>query len=355
MAGDKKAADTHFAESDARLRAILDTAVEGIIIIDTHGIVQLFNRAAERIFGYTADEVVGRSVNQLMPQPDRSSHDHYLQNYVRTGKGKIIGIGRDVRGQRNDGSTFPMSLAVSEVGGGSRRQFVGIVRDISESKRLEEALVMASENERQIIGQELHDALGQQLTAIALMSRALEKKAGHAEPAVRDAAASVAEMARDAVNAAKRLAHGLFPTELERNGLAAALEGLVDNQRSLFNMECSYNGLRGRRLGMPRPVDRNLYRIAQEAVSNAIKHSGAKLIAVNLEVTPAELVLTVTDDGRGLPARQEPGKGMGLAIMKYRAGMINASLTISSGPRNGTIVECRLPDWQKAVEQRKPT
>ncbi len=350
MGADKKTAE-HYSESEARLRAVLDTAVEGIVIIDIAGRVQLFNKAAERIFGYGAQEAIGQNVSLLMSSPDRDTHDRSVADYLKTGKARIIGIGREVRGLRKDGRTFPMILAVSEIGVGDNRQFVGMVRDISERKRLEEALVMASENERMIIGQELHDTLSQQLTAIALMTRALEKRLGNSEPVARDAASNVAEMVRDAVNVAKRLAHGLFPTELERNGLAAALEELADNQASLFGKVCRYSGLRDR-LGLPRPVDRNLYRIAQEAVSNAVKHSGAKHIDIVLEVSPAELKLIVQDDGCGLPQHQQPGKGMGLAIMKYRAGMINASLTISPGLRSGTVVTCRLPEWQKIGERK---
>lgn len=351
MANEKKATE-HASESEERLRAVLDTAVEGIIIIDIHGIVQLYNRAAERIFGHTMNEVVGRSVSMLMPAPDSEQHDQYVANYLKTGKARIIGIGREVRGLHKDGYTLPLGLAVSEIGEGRHKQFVGMVRDITARKRLEEALVMATENERMIIGQELHDTLSQQLAAIAMMTRALEKRLVDAPAAVQESASDISETARDAVNVAKRLAHGLFPVELERYGLAAALEELADNQRTLFGKECRYNGIRNR-LGLARPVDRNLYRIAQEAVSNAVKHSGCTRIEVRLDVTPTELLLTVKDDGKGLPRHQQPGKGMGLAIMNYRAGMINATLTIEPGSRSGTTVTCRLPDWQKAVQQRK--
>lgn len=348
MATDKKT--DHLTDSEARLRAILDTAVEGIIVIDARGIMHLFNNAAERIFGYKSEEALGKNVSSLMPQPERDMHDRFLSNYLKTGKAKIIGIGREVRGLRKNGQTFPMTLAVSEIGTGAARQFVGIVRDMTERRRLEEALVMATENERQIIGQELHDTLSQQLTAIALMTRAMEKKFGELHAEAREEAKCVAELAKDTVNVAKRLAHGLFPTELERNGLAAALEELADNQRMLFKKECRYFGIKNR-LNLPRPVERNLYRIAQEAVSNAVKHSGARRIEVTLDVEPTELRLSVKDDGGGIPQHQQPGKGMGLAIMRYRASMINGTLTLSSAHRSGTTVTCLLPDWQKAAEK----
>jgi PAS domain S-box-containing protein len=122
------------------LRAILQTAVEGIITIDDHGLIESVNPAAERIFGFKAQEVIGCNVSVLMPSPYREEHDGYMANYRRTGQAKIIGIGREVFGQRKDGTIFPMDLAVSEVQLAQRRMFTGFVRDITERKRAEERL-----------------------------------------------------------------------------------------------------------------------------------------------------------------------------------------------------------------------
>jgi PAS domain S-box-containing protein len=126
--------------SEARTQAILDAAVDAIITIDEAGIVDSLNPAGERLFGYPATEIIGRNVRTLMPEPYRSEHDGYLKSYVETGDKKIIGIGREVVGRRKDGTTFPMHLAVSEVRVSDRRLFTGIVRDISERVRAEEAL-----------------------------------------------------------------------------------------------------------------------------------------------------------------------------------------------------------------------
>jgi PAS domain S-box-containing protein len=125
-------------ESEARLRAIVDNAVDGIITIDEYGLILDFNPAAQRLFGYETAEVVGKNVKMLMPEPYRKEHDGYLQNYRDTGKRKIIGIGREVTGRRKDGTVFPLDLAVSEVQFGGRRLFTGIVRDVTERKRVEE-------------------------------------------------------------------------------------------------------------------------------------------------------------------------------------------------------------------------
>ena len=131
-------------ETASHYKAILKTTVDAIITIDSHGIVQTFNSAAEKIFGYRAEEVIGNNVKMLMPKPYRSEHDGYLGRYLETGVPKIIGLGRQVTGLRKDGTEFPMDLAVSEVPLKDKRLFTGIVRDITERKRLEEQLVQSA-------------------------------------------------------------------------------------------------------------------------------------------------------------------------------------------------------------------
>ncbi|WP_018232255.1 sensor histidine kinase [Thioalkalivibrio thiocyanodenitrificans] len=137
-------------DSEERLRAVVDTAADGIVTIDTQGRIESFNRAAERLFGYPAAEVIGGNVSRLMPEPECSRHDGYLRRYLDTGEARIIGSGREVTALRKDGSTIPISLAVSEVRLGARRLFTGILHDLTERKR-------AEQRQARLIG-ELHDA-----------------------------------------------------------------------------------------------------------------------------------------------------------------------------------------------------
>ena len=137
--------------SESRLRAIVDTAVDGIIIIDARGHIRSFNRSAERLFGWTAAEVIGRNVSMLMPEPHRGQHDGYLDNYMRTGIGKIIGTGREVEGQRKDGSPLPMRLAIGRANLDGEPVFVGMVTDITVRKAMEHSLRASEQQYRSLI------------------------------------------------------------------------------------------------------------------------------------------------------------------------------------------------------------
>ena len=136
----RSGSDAAAHDTAERLRAVVDTAVEAIMTIDEKGILESFNPAAEKMFGYTAAEIIGRNVSVLMPAPYREQHDRYIQEYCRTGQAKIIGIGREVVGRRKDGTVFPMDLSVGEVHLSRGRVFTGIARDITARKQVEAAL-----------------------------------------------------------------------------------------------------------------------------------------------------------------------------------------------------------------------
>src|SRR5204863_209488 len=136
-----------YSSEEARLHAVVNAAVHGVILIDAAGSILMFNPACERLFGYRAEEVIGKNVKMLMPAPYRDGHDGYLRNYLTTGEREIIGIGREVMGQRKDGSTFPMDLSVGEARQEGGSIFVGMIHDLTSRKRTEEQLLQAQKME----------------------------------------------------------------------------------------------------------------------------------------------------------------------------------------------------------------
>ncbi|MGA1193851.1 MAG: PAS domain S-box protein [Kiritimatiellia bacterium] len=326
--------------SHAFLQAILETAVDAIVTINTSGIIQSLNPAAVRMFGYQTEEVIGCNVVILMPNPWRDQHDAYLQRYLKTGEPRIIGTGRQVLGRRKDGSTFPIDLAVSEVSDQTERYFIGIMRDMTQQRFMEQALVTAIENERREIGRDLHDALGQIITGISLLSKSLAKKLTSGDPSLAEQADTIAAMCVDAMGETKRLAYGAFPTELERLGLKTALMQLLDNIRKIHHIETHFYCDRHWH-PMPQATELHLYRIAQESVANAVKHGRPDNIWLRIEQQDYSALLEVRDDGAGIQHPLEAGRiSMGLHIMRHRASLIGGEFEIRPGNNGGTEVIC---------------
>jgi PAS domain S-box-containing protein len=323
-----KEAQVAFTESDARFRAILETTVDGIVTIDERGIIESFNPAAERIFGYAAAEVIGQNVGILMPPEYREQHDTYLQSYLDTGRGKIIGIGREVPGQRKNGTVFPMDLAVSEVKLLRRRLFTGIVRDVQE---------------RQRIGQDLHDGLGQMLTGIGLIAQSHARRLRDRDLDESVDAEEITELIREADEYARSLARGLIPVELDAHGLSSAFRRLAKSAAKLFGVRCVYEES-GQMPALDNVLATHLYRIAQEGLSNAVRHGRATRVRIVMAYGREQLRLRVIDDGDGFPEGMPIGHpGMGVRIMHHRARIIGATLEIRAGASGGTVVTCSMP------------
>jgi signal transduction histidine kinase len=235
-----------------------------------------------------------------------------------------------------------MDLSVGEVRLAGERFFTGIVRDITERKRLEREILEISDREQQRIGQDLHDDLCQQLAGIGFMSEVLEQKlAGKAEAAEAAEAGRIAGHVRGAIEQTRMLARGLSPLEMESADLMTALTELASNTAEIFHVRCRFRAENPVGIG-DAAVSTHLYRIAQEAISNAIRHGGADEIGVSLEAEAGEAVLRVTDNGTGFAGPKKDSRGMGLRIMKYRAGMIGGMLDVCHADGKGTVVSCRF-------------
>lgn len=329
-----------------RLRSILETAVDAIVIIDERGVVENFNPAGEKLFGYKADEVVGRNVNLLMPEPFASEHTGYIQRYLRTGRAKIIGIGREVQARRKDGTLFPADLAVSTFYDG-KPLFTGVLRDISQRKSLEADVLQIAEAEQRRIGQELHDDTQQQLSALTMIAKnAADSLAAvvSSDPRLAEARAKVERVVKglkDANQSLRSVARGLVPLQVESHGLRDALTNLSTQVSESHPVRCGValdDGIDVEDTG----VATHLYRIAQEAVNNALKHAEPNQIEIRLRSADRTFVLEIADDGVGISEAREQ-RGRGLQIMAYRAGLIGGVLTVRRDPTQGTVVSCVLP------------
>lgn len=329
-------------ESEARARSILETTVDAIITINTHGRIKSFNNTAEKLFGYDSKEVIGENVKMLMPDPYKSEHDDYMEHYLETGERKIIGIGREVTGRRKNGSTFPMYLAVSEVKLPNQHIFTGIVRDISEQRRLEQEVLRISEHERQRIGQDLHDGLGQMLTGIGLITKNLSQQLQNQNHKLAKEAEEIRMLIKQADEQARSLARGLVPVEFDEKGLEAALERLKQNAEKLFDIDFTLEVLGKLNLDDATQAI-HLYRIAQEAVSNAVKHGSATKVSVHLASTKSHIRLRVVDNGTGFTENWDSEGGLGVRIMQFRARLIGGNLEISDVPEKGATITCTIP------------
>lgn len=342
-------------DSEERLHAIVNTAADAIITIDEFGTIESLNPAAERLFGYGSSELLGGNINRLMPEPFHSEHDGYLRNYLRTGNAKIIGIGREVTGLRKDRTTFPMNLSVSEVRVGGRRLFTGIVHDLTSRRGLERQILEAAANEQRRIGQDLHDSLCQDLVGIAFAidhaQRALPRGASG------ESLAELSNAVRAAAGQARDLARGLNPVDL-KSGLWSALDSLAVKVSQSFGVHCAFRWDRVAKV-RDETTATHLYRIAQEAVGNAVRHGKARRIEITLASRGGTLVLAVADNGVGVPraliqgikqgfAVTAPGAGaksapgIGLQTMHFRARVIGGTFDVTARKGGGTVVTCTI-------------
>lgn len=268
-------------------------------------------------------------------------------------------------GRMDDGSWRAMRLGIFLVEGSITSALCGQLhtarfraeRSAAEARELERTVEEISEAEQRRIGQDLHDGLGQHLTGVAFLSKALQQRllASH-HPGAADAA-TINDLVNEAIGWTRDLARGLAPMDLDRTSLPESLRELALKTSRMFNVECTYQGIE-RIIVADDTMALNLYRVAQEAVSNAVKHGKAAAIRICLEESGSGLALTVHDDGVGFAyaegrqhVRRDPSgvpvSGMGLLVMKYRAGVMGGTLEIDTGSgRIGTTVRCRLKDRQ---------
>lgn len=377
--------EVNLADADERMRSVVDHVVDGIVTIDERGTVATFNRAAERIFGYAAAEVVGNNVRMLMPEPYRGEHDRYIGNYLRTGEAKIIGIGREVLGVRKDGSAFPMELAISEFHVRGTRYFTGIVRDITERKALEDELRQRlgdlAQADRQkneflaMLAHELRNPLGPMRNALYLMkmtgsdAAVIEQAHGIMERQLQQLVRLV-----DDLLDISRIERGKIELRRERIDLADAVRRAVETSRPMI--EAREHVLELSLPAHPVPVMGDVVRLAQaisNLLNNAAKYSTAPgRIAVRLAREGEDALVVVRDEGEGIApellphvfelfvqgdrtlARSQGGLGIGLTLVRRLVEMHEGEVSATSaGKGSGSEFRIRLPLLDEAPAESR--
>lgn len=356
---DRRIIDQANHEREDRLKAILSTAVDAIITIDLKGIIQTVNHSSIKMFGYAEEEMLGRNVSLLMPRPYSEEHDQYLERYAAGGAPRVIGIGREATGLRKDGTTFPVSLAISQID--HLGLFVGILRDVTEQKLMQKQILEIASDEQRRIGLELHDGVAQELTGLSLFARSLCTRLASAEElnatewtawrnrggeldSLREIANKMSQALSDAQRHVQQLSHGMMPVQLDSLGLRAALDELASSVNVAGMVSCEFENLNAITT-LDNESASHLYRIAQEAVQNALKHGRSTHIAIRLLKDQTQVILEVVDNGIGIDPgvlRTPAATQAGLRNMHYRASLMGGILSVENVPKGGVRVRCVL-------------
>ena len=340
----------------ARWRAIVDSAVDGIVAIDAHGRVEAFNPAAERLFGYTADEVCGRNVDRLMPSPYHEEHDTYLSRYLATGRAKIIGSGREVRGRRKDGSIFPLHLSVGEMTVGGERKFTGILHDLTDrvqmEARLTEQAALARLGEMAaVVAHEVKNPLAGIRGAVQVFASRPGGERQQPDPAeIVSRIDALDQMMKDLLLFARPPQPRYAPTDLVP--LVTTTANLLSQDPAVREVDIVVEGT-----APPLPADAEMLRIVFHnlLINSAHAMHGKGQIRVAVEAGDSMCQIAFTDAGPGIPTElrdkiftpffttKSRGSGLGLPTAKRLVEAHKGQLVIDCPPAGGTTIVVHLP------------
>src|SRR5712671_3169743 len=372
---ERKLAEQALRETAARLRALTETAVDGVILIDARGVVLMFNPACEKLFGYSAEEVIGENVKMLMPQPYRHEHDRYITNYRDTRDPKIIGIGREVIGLRKDGSTFPMDLSVGEARQDGESIFVGIIRDLTSRKRneaeLEQARAELVRVARVTTLGELTAAIAhevnQPLTGLVSSGNACLRWLAGDVPNLKAARESVERMISAGSRAGEVISRiralvGKSPPLRDRLNINDAITEVIalvrgEVQRNRISLRTKLSTdlplVLGDRIQLQQVI-LNLMLNAIEAMSE-VSHPTRELSVLSVKDGPNGALVTVQDSGVGLDeaaldqifgafySTKAHGMGIGLAVSRTIVQAHGGRLWATPNVPQGAIFQFTLP------------
>ncbi len=344
-------------DAQARLAAIVDSAMDAVITVDATQKIVLFNRAAENVFGLKRAEALGTPLDRLIPARFRGAHRNHVQAFGATGvTSRRMGDVTTLWALRADGSEFPIEASISQAAEGDTRYFTVILRDISLRKQHEDALresqrelrelsarvLEAREEEKTLIARELHDELGQLLTALKMDLASLR------ETGPEQLENKMQEMGRlldQTVAATRRISADLRPLMLDDLGLADAASWLVEDFAKRSGIECRMQTSGTEALAeVSKSVATAVYRAIQESLTNIARHSGATSAWVVLAIEDRSIFVEVEDNGRGItPEAMAKSRSLGLKGMRERITYLGGSLEVARAPRGGTRLRVRVP------------
>jgi PAS domain S-box-containing protein len=324
-----------------RQALILETMREGVILFSESNRIEWTNPAISRLFGYDATELLHMAVESL-------GLTHCLDHTAADDTAPKSDSSEFV-GHRKDGSDFLAEIVFNRISVSGWPLVIGVLQDVTSRKQLEREILEVANREQQRIGNDLHDGLGQELTGIALLMRTLADRMQSDYPQGKAAADEIIAFVNQAIENTRALARGLSPVSLGHGGLIEALRALTRHTRERYGVDIRLRTRSPGALSIDEATANHLYRIAQESVTNAVRHAKAQVIDVKVRVRGDAIELIVADNGAGIAEPPMQTAGMGLRIMAYRARMIGAQLIIAATPSGGTQVRCECPQLAVAT------
>ncbi|HEV7714688.1 MAG TPA: PAS domain S-box protein, partial [Steroidobacteraceae bacterium] len=324
---------------------ILETMREGVVLVDAASmLIRLTNPTFDRLFGYRPGQLIGQSVQPLIGLPG-SRRKRFERLVARGETGGADGMAPlEFECVRADESRFVASGVISPLSMGGMDHWLAVLNDVTERKRLERGIIEIANREQQRIGSDLHDGLGQELTGIALMLRGVVAQLNREKSGARLDVEDIIGLVNNAIENTRTLARGLSPVSAERGGLIAALRSLAGHASERFGVQVEFRTSVKASLQFNDTYATHLYRIAQEALTNVVRHSAATEVSIGLDCVGDELQLRIEDNGRGFIAQPaDVVTGLGLKMMRYRAQMLGGDLVLETSVLGGASVRCSCP------------